>query len=120
MGDRASVSFKNGKDESVVLFDHWGGQALFNSAVDYAEELIKEIGDKTCMPIERLEPDTVMVDFIMRYGEHHLSGGRIKSSLYLGATEHNGDNSDNGHLTIDLDVMRAEGRAKWEQSKKHF
>jgi hypothetical protein len=46
-----------------------------------------------------MEPNTVMVDFI-----RFLTVGmtRVERSLYLGATENDGDNSDNGHHEIDL------------------
>lgn len=51
------------------------------------------------MPIDRLEPPTVMTDFIRWYTKDR---GRIESSIYLGKDEKDGDNSDNGHYTFDL------------------
>lgn len=99
IGDRVSIQFANGKRKSVVLFDHWGGMEFVETAKQYVAELKKERGDKTMMPIDRLEPNTVIVDFI-RYLTVGMTG--VESSLYLGATENDGDNSDNGHHEIDL------------------
>ena len=102
MGDRVSISFKNGEDESVVLFSHWGGRALVEDAQMYAEELALEmIGDSS--PLDRLEPDTVMVDFI-----RHITKdmGRVVCDFYLGKIPDDGDNSDNGHFLIDLGELQ--------------
>jgi hypothetical protein len=99
MGDRVSIQFATGKEVSVVLFNHWGGLPFVEEAKEYAKELIKEVGTKTCYPLERLEPNTVMVDFI-----RHITrkDERVLCSLYLGATSSSGDNSDNGHHVIHL------------------
>lgn len=81
MGDRASVSFaKNGR-ESVTLFSHLGR---------------KRSGG---MPLDRLDPETVIVDFI-RHMTHHMD--RVESNYYLGRTADDGDNSNNGHKVIAL------------------
>lgn len=104
MGDRVSISFKNGSEESVVLFSHWGGVALIKVAEEYSKALVNEIGTKSRItPLERLEPATVMVDFIRSLT---ASSSRVKSNLYLGATPADGDNSDNGHHVIDLTTAR--------------
>lgn len=99
MGDRVSISFKNGSDESVVLFNHWGGKSFARKASDYVmNELPKRMGEKSFSdPGSRREPDTIMVDFI----SYHCHGEIVRSSLYLGKTTSDGDNSDNGHYTID-------------------
>ena len=99
MGDRVSVSFKNKGEESVVLFDHWGGREFAEKAADYAERLKEEVGNKETQPLDRLEPNTVMVDFIR---EVTKDMERVVSGLYLGATPDDGDSSDNGHFTIDV------------------
>lgn len=102
MGDRVSISFRNGKQESVVLFHHWGGKQFPQKALQYAKDLVAELeSTKICVsePLTRLEPETVMVDFI-RYITKDKS--RIMSSLYLGRDQNDGDNSDNGHFVIDL------------------
>lgn len=99
MGDRVSICFVNGDEKSVVLFSHWGGMEFVEGAKAYAKRLRKECGDKRFEPLDRREPDTVMVDFI-----RELTRGmdRVRSDIYLGKTEHDGDNSDNGHYEIDV------------------
>ena len=107
MGDRVSISFKKGNDESVVLFHHWGGSEFPAYALEYAKALKEERENASPginKPIDRLEPETVMVDFIRDYTK---SSERIESSLYLGKDWNDGDNSDNGHYTIDLEKMVA-------------
>lgn len=107
MGDRVSISFaltekypngKTNRSESVVLFNHWGGMGFVAEAKRYAKNLEKEMKGKGCYPLERLEPNTVMVDFI----RHYFGGSTVMSNLYLGKDELDGDNSDNGHHTIEL------------------
>jgi len=100
MGDRVSIQFKRGKELSVVLFDHWGGMGRVTHAQKYADELkmlSRQIGS---MPLGRREPQTVMVDYIR---DITFNLPRVESSLYIGATENDGDNSDNGHHVISLD-----------------
>ena len=120
MGDRVSISFKKGVGESIALFHHWGGKEFPEQALKYAKALKKERGDAQMMPIDRLEPETVIVDFI-----RELTKGkeRIESSIYLGKDENDGDNSDNGHFIIDLDkmvVVRKETaeEKKWKETEK--
>jgi hypothetical protein len=112
MGDRVSVSFANGDEESVVLFAHWGGMAFAETAKQYADDLCVEMLTLPRIgtwPLSRLEPNTVMVDFI-RYcietGWIHATG-RVESNYYFGATDSDGDNSDNGHHRIDLPAVMA-------------
>ena len=101
MGDRISIRFVNGDRESVALFSHWGGRAFLKEALQYIRELKKEIGEKkeALTPLGRLEPSTVMVDFI-----RHLTKDmdRLNRDLYLGKDEDDGDNWNNGHWDIDL------------------
>ena len=101
MGDRISISFKNDKEESVVLFSHWGGMEFLKEAQRYVK-LLKDILERrhrASYPIDRLEPNTVMIDFI-RYYTCNMT--IVESDLYLGSNQLAGDNSDNGHHTIDL------------------
>jgi len=101
MGDRVSISFRKGEQESVVLFSHWGGKTLVAVARGYVRELKAE-AERAGMtwPLFRLEPQTVMVDFIRM-----LTAGvsRVQSDYYLEREKEDGDNSDNGHFVIDLD-----------------
>ena len=99
MGDRASISFKQGNYESVSLFNHWGGIEFFIEAQRYADNLIKRKEGKSDEPLDRLEPMTVMVDFI-RYLTKNMD--EVNSNLYLGVDRNDGDNSDNGHRVIEL------------------
>jgi hypothetical protein len=103
MGDRASISFKNGSDESVVLFSHWGGREFQQEAVDYIKTLkLDPKIQQGVYPLYRLEVGTIMVDFVREYTNGILKGERVESNLYLCSDEHGGDNSDNGHWIIDV------------------
>lgn len=101
MGDRISISFKNGDEESVTLFSHWRGRDLLSSVQQYVKELKADTGVPAAYPISRGEPNTVMVDFI-RWLTKDMP--RVTNDLYLGRDESEGDNSDNGHYTYDLDA----------------
>jgi len=108
MGDRISISFRktlgeNWVEESPVLFSHWDGESLITEVYGYLD-MLTEKRNNGGYPLDRLEPGTVMVDFI-----RHLTkdAERVKSNYYLGKTQNDGDNSDNGHRVIDLD--------KWEK-----
>lgn len=100
MGDRVSIQFEKNGEKSVVLFHHWGGMGFVDYAKKYARHLIRHVGEREVMPLERLEPNTVMVDFIREITKDEE---RIQSSLYLGATPQDGDHSDNGHHIISLE-----------------
>ena len=101
MGDKISIAFKNGDEESVVLFSHWGGLSFYNAARDYVRKLKVRLKkrDGISDPIGRLEPNTVMVDFIREVTKNM---DLIEHDLYLGKDDNEGDNSDNGHHVIDL------------------
>ena len=101
MGDRVSISFKNGNDESVALFHHWGGLEFVDLAEEYVAQLPR---GEVSMPLDRREPGTVMVDFIRHITQNM---DRVKSSLYLGKDPEDGDNSDNGHFVIDVNQTQA-------------
>ena len=96
MGDRVSVQFKDKEGASPVLFSHWGGTGFVRKAKEYVKKLKAE-RKGSFGPLDRLESGTVMVDFI-----RHITKGmdRVEGDLYLGATEDDGDNSDNGHHVI--------------------
>lgn len=103
MGDRVSISFKLGEDESVALFSHWGGMAFVDDAKEYVRDLQAYVANRPnasfSQPLDRLEPETVMVDFI-----RHITKcmDRVESNLYIVSDESGGDNSDNGHYVINL------------------
>lgn len=98
MGDRVSISFRNGDQESVALFSHWDGMEFVEKAEAYAFCLKLEREGRHELPLDRLEPRTVMADYI-RQG----FTDRIASNYYLGRDGGDGDNSDNGHHVIALD-----------------
>ena len=101
MGDRVSIQFVNGERKSVVLFSHWEGMALVDIAQDYAIKLKEEKAGQHITPLDRLEPETVMVDFI-RHLVVYLSIPNVDGNYYLGKDENDGDNGDNGHHLISL------------------
>ena len=107
MGDRISIAFSDRNPcespdpvESVALFSDWDGLGLLRNAIGYIIELnvhIEENNDRH--PLDRLEPGTVMTDFIVKeLGKLQ----RITSNYYLGKDKTDGDNSNNGHFIIDL------------------
>jgi len=103
MGDRVSVSFKHGPHESVALFSHWSGMGFVEMAKDYVAELkatLKGRNRGMQYPIDRLEPCTVMVDFIRHLTEDMKL---VENNIYLGRDPNDGDNGDNGHYIIHLD-----------------
>ena len=110
MGARISISFQNKNEEylvpmeeSVTLFNHWGGIEFVTEAEKYVKELKKNIKHNVISsghPLGRLEPNTVMVNFIKWYTRNE---DRITSNLYLGKNHDDGDNSDFGHHTINLE-----------------
>ena len=103
MGDRVSIQFKDPDGLlSPVLFNHWGGMEFVRTAKTYVKELIVERGTAEMTPLDRLEAATVMVDFIRALVVAREPSKRVESSLYLGATPKDGDNSDNGHHVIQL------------------
>ena len=72
MGDRVSISFKTGREESVVLFNHWGGKAFSQYALEYAKKLMATRTGHF-EPIDRFEPRTVLVDFIRELTKRMMS-----------------------------------------------
>jgi len=103
LGDRVSIQFINKKDafepKSVVLFSHGGGMDFVKQAKAYAKRLKEFTGTRTVTPLERHEPNTVMVDFIR---EITKGMDKVDSGLYLAVDEYHGDNSDNGHHKINI------------------
>ena len=108
MGDRVSIRFVHsgnpmggGNTPSVTLFNHWGGITFVEEATAYVSKLKADNPTNSQMsPLDRRQPDTVMVDFIRHITNNE--GKPLDRSLYLGATPNDGDNSDNGHHDIEL------------------
>jgi len=107
MGNRISIQFEKNGDLSGVLFSHWDGLSLKERAEAYINVLVtnkilkfQEKGEHSGVyPLDRLEPETVMASFI---SEIIGQGDRIEGNYYIPDTADNGDNSDNGHHTIDI------------------
>ena len=102
MGDRISIRFVRGEDKSPYLFSHWDGMDFLARAQKYIEDLQKDTQGRGFGPLERLEPDTVIVDFI-RFITKDMD--RVEGNYYLCCNENDGDNSDNGHFDIDCDKI---------------
>jgi hypothetical protein len=98
MGDRISIQFEGEYEErSIVVFEHWAGKILINRVREWIGDVNSRIPYKKDMsgrtPMERREPCYAICDFIAWYYAKYPN-----NSLYLGATENDGDNSDNGHF----------------------
>jgi len=109
-------------EESPALFHHWGGTELPQVAFEWFKQIkadiktIKSIGSD---PFTRLEPRNLMVQLIgtlarEKWDQYSLGLTKDKKklmkhdtwmthSMYLGKDSNDGDNSDNGHYTIDVD-----------------
>ena len=108
-------------DESPALFHHWGGTDLPKVAFKWFKKVkaeTKAMGQRSD-PFTRLEPRNLMVQLIgtlAREKWDQYTTGLTKDkkgitkhdtwmtySMYLGKDGTDGDNSDNGHYTIDVD-----------------
>ena len=76
MGDRVSISFKEEKhdsEESVILFNHWGGvnfpKVVFDWFKDYKKKIDKTAKGKGSTPITRFECNNLMVQFVQWLGQ---------------------------------------------------
>ena len=109
-------------DESPALFHHWGGTDLPKVAFKWFKKVkaeTKAMGQRSD-PFTRLEPRNLMVQLIgtlAREKWDQYTTGLTKDkkgitkhdtwmtySMYLGKDGQDGDNSDNGHYTIDVDT----------------
>ena len=128
MGDRVSLSFQqkaewyvNRKkaehlEQSPALFHHWGGTDFPKFAFQWFKDVKAKYGKSGGDPFTRMEPRNLMVQFIahlrnhedLRYDRHYhgewsTDDELLSYSIYLGKDSNDGDNSDNGHYTIDVD-----------------
>jgi len=133
MGDRVSVSFKQNvkmynakerkekeyREESPALFHHWGGTTFPKFAFDWFKSIKKKYGNGGGDPFTRMEPRNLMVQLIAHLRNHadlrydsfnkktkdfDTDDELLSYSIYLGKDGNDGDNSDNGHYTIDVDT----------------
>ena len=135
MGDRVSISFRKKEEtyggptekkthleESPALFHHWGGTELPKVAFRWFKKVREDTEGKRSDPFTRLEPRNLMVQLIgtlarEKWDQYSLGSifnekGITKHdtwmthSIYLGKDSQDGDNSDNGHYTIDVDACK--------------
>jgi hypothetical protein len=104
MGDRISISFKDDQEESIVFFEHHAGLRLKKDVEQFISELDKKYEKSENTPYTRREASAIMPVFIGWY----FSKYGIDYSVYLGKTQNDGDNSDNGHFVFDLVI------GKWD------
>ena len=110
-------------EESPALFHHWGGTELPHVAFKWFKKVKVEAKKLSGSdPFTRLEPRNLMVQLIgtlarEKWDQYKVYPGRgihgpksykdhdtwMTYSLYLGKDGTDGDNSDNGHYTIDVD-----------------
>ena len=110
-------------EESPALFHHWGGTELPHVAFKWFKKVKVEAKKLSGSdPFTRLEPRNLMVQLIgtlarEKWDQYKVYPGRgihgpksykdhdtwMTYSLYLGKDSQDGDNSDNGHYTIDVD-----------------
>ena len=108
MGDRISIEFVDVDDreqDTVVLFNHWGGDCFVETAQMFISDL-NNLSEQSCGdPISRREPRVMMVQFLAwitkkEYYANSGNNGFMSRSLYFGKDRHDGDNSDNGHYVL--------------------
>ena len=117
MGDRVSVQFAQTKYngslwKSASLYSHWGGAGLVRSACKYVESLRNVDSDSEKfwkgMPLGRLDPDTVMFNFVWYMGAQNKKGAGRKNPLYAAAGDYRlitGECAENnGHHMIMCDT----------------
>ena len=131
MGDRVSLSFQQETEwyvkrkkekhleQSPALFHHWGGTHFPKFAFQWFKKVKEKYGGKGGDPFTRMEPRNLMVQLIahlrnhndLRYDRHYngewsTDDELLSYSIYLGKDSNDGDNSDNGHYTIDVDASK--------------
>ena len=100
MGDRVSISFVNEinylheqrREESIALFNHWGGKEFPQYALNWVKKLKREVLQRRpniSTPYTRLDPQNVMVLFIAdlqkdKQFADYTNKERITHSIYLG------------------------------------
>jgi hypothetical protein len=111
---------KKTTDKSVVLFHHWGGEWFPKLAeqwvVNHNKDLAEDRRNSWSDPISRMDVHNLLLQFIRflslqselssTWASEIIDGNVLRNnnyftgSLYLGADENSGDNSDNGHFEI--------------------
>jgi hypothetical protein len=138
MGDRIAIQFeienKEGTEKysrSVALFHHWGGECMRGYVKEFNESVLKTRRGE-CDPLDRMEPNTIMVAFIAWLFRGPEKTEIPTHSFYLGVDGKHGDCSDQGnfiyrcapdkgivHCTKEREEYRGDdpnwkGTTKWE------
>ena len=108
MGDRVSIEFVDVDDrdeDTVVLFNHWGGDAFVDTAQMFISDLNECSEQGWGDPITRREPRVMMVQFLAwltkkDYYPNITDNGFMSRSLYFGKDKDDGDASDRGHYVL--------------------
>ena len=80
--DWYALQFSNGDKKSVVLAQH--GPGLYDELGGFLDGLCEDIRGWTAMPLQRLEPAIVIVEFLRFYLEcQYGRDERVYSGLYL-------------------------------------
>lgn len=84
MGDRCTIQFANKSgDKSGILYSHWDGKYLVELAEKYVKELKELKLEGVSEPLDRLEVDSVMFNFIWCVGHRNVyTYGEKKHDLY--------------------------------------
>ncbi len=98
MSDSISISFRNGDEESIYLFHRQDGEDFLDRAQEYINNLPPD--EEGGWPLDRREPQFVMVDFIRIETE----GKGPVTYHYVGKDSSEGDNWNNGHFVIDCSL----------------
>lgn len=71
MGARASVIITDGRQESPVLCQHWGGPEFHDEVKEWIKEIYAEDhSEDNINPANRLEPERVFVRLVQKFGEN--------------------------------------------------
>lgn len=101
MGDRISISFKNGNRESVWIYSHWGGQGFLDVAKEFMDGLIEkqdqEENPHIITPLDRCEVEYIVPAFVMFIAAKHPE----ERDIHI-CDAGDGDDSDNGHFTCNV------------------
>ena len=98
MGNRGSISVFGKDKESVVLFRHWEGDEegmikLIENALNWKQPNT-DYPDTGIEIFKRGEPSEIIALLTC------ISVNEMGSSAYLGKSENDGDNYDNGHFQL--------------------
>jgi len=94
------------KWKSAILSSHWDGMSIVNHAKTYVKSLAKTRKNKACSPLDRMEPDVVMVEFLRWYLDKrgYNKDNPVDGNYRLACNLNTVDNSNQGHHEILCDL----------------